>query len=418
LVEYWEHNPCEQLEMELDRNLPPQPAAGMAPPTTTAAAPPVVQVLAKFVVGEYDIVILGASDSTGLETWLHQHKYKIPKGSEPYLRPYVANGSKFFVAKVNSQKVKFENGRARLSPLRFHYNSDQFSLPVRLGLINAQGKQELIVHILSPGKRFEVANYPNAVIPTNLNVSDAVRKQFGTFYAALFDKMVERNPKSVVTEYSWDAGSCDPCPTPPLNDSELKTLGSDVLPAESQNQGMVLTRLHARYSKESFSEDLVFKETSAIVGGREFGSDAKGNVEQGFRTDSSNNFQARYVIRHAWQGAITCDKPRRGIWGGPPPKEVAAGNTGQPKAATDIAFVTRGPVDLASLVWQPVPELGLHPGMAIPPAGSPPGTVARSSGSSCSGCSVPNSSSPWPWVSLSLLGLGLYWRRRNQSDRG
>jgi len=100
-----------------------------------------------------------------------------------------------------------------LSPLRFHYDSDAFSLPVRLGLLNSGGKQDLIVHILAAGKRYEVANYPNVTIPTNLDVDESARDKFGSFYAALFDKTVELNPKAVVTEYAWDASTCDPCPS-------------------------------------------------------------------------------------------------------------------------------------------------------------------------------------------------------------
>jgi hypothetical protein len=52
---------------------------------------------------------------------------------------------KFFVAKVDPAKVKFEDGRAALSPLRFHYDSDEFNLPIRLGLANSSGTQDLIV---------------------------------------------------------------------------------------------------------------------------------------------------------------------------------------------------------------------------------------------------------------------------------
>src|SRR5687768_18154040 len=43
---------------------------------------------------EYEIVILSAKDSGGLETWLKQEKYTIPSGSEPYFRPYVQSGSR------------------------------------------------------------------------------------------------------------------------------------------------------------------------------------------------------------------------------------------------------------------------------------------------------------------------------------
>src|SRR4051812_27976954 len=86
---------------------PPPPMAMMAAPSGAARRDLGVKVEARFDVDEYQIVILSAKDSTGLETWLKENGYKIPAGAEPYLRPYVQGGSKFFVAKVNASKVKF-----------------------------------------------------------------------------------------------------------------------------------------------------------------------------------------------------------------------------------------------------------------------------------------------------------------------
>ena len=136
---------------------------------------------------------------------------------------------KFFVAKVDPQKVKFVDGRAALSPLRFHYDSEEFALPIRLGLANSSGTQDLIVNILAPHQRYEVANYKNVTIPTNIDVDDSIKTKFGAFYAALFDRTIEKNPGAVVTEYAWQATGCDPCPGPLLQPNELATLGGDVL---------------------------------------------------------------------------------------------------------------------------------------------------------------------------------------------
>jgi hypothetical protein len=96
-------------------------------------------------------------------------------------------------------------------------------------MMNSAGTQDLIVTILAPQQRYEVANYKNVTIPTNLDVKEEARQRFGEFYAALFDRTLEKNPGAVVTEYSWDASSCDPCPTPALDPSEITTLGGDVL---------------------------------------------------------------------------------------------------------------------------------------------------------------------------------------------
>ena len=396
LVEYWEQDPCTE------RRLFEEGAAGIrtnkraAPAASLAARDDLgVTVEAKFTVGEYRIVILSARDSTGLDTWLRQEKYKIPEGAEPYLKPYVAGGSKFFVAKVDVAKVVFEKGQAMLSPLRFHYDAEEFSLPIRLGMMNSAGIQDLIVNVLAPEGRYEVANYPNATIPTNLDVSEEARSRFGEFYAALFDRTLDKNPGAVVTEYAWDARSCDPCPTPALDPGELATLGADVLsgppvavPASPARRGkkprdavdellapkgqarvrallprpvvqsFVLTRLHARYGKDGISEDLVFKTAAPIAGGREQPG-ATGALEEGAMDAPVNNFQARYAIRHEWSGPVNCASPVRGVWGGPPPGQEIAAGAGQVKPALDLAFVPRGKAQLARLVKRDVPAIGL-----------------------------------------------------------
>jgi hypothetical protein len=299
-------------------------------------------------------VILSAKESTGLEAWLKQEQYKIPDRAEALLRPYVEAGSKFFVAKVDKDKVTFEGGRAMLSPLRFHYDSESFDLPIRLGLANSSGKQDLIVNILSD-RRYEVANYENVTIPTNIDVTDEVRTRFAEFYAALFDRTLEKHPGAVVTEYAWDASSCDPCPGPTLAYDDFVTLGADV--AGDGGGSFVLTRLHARYGKKDMKDDLVFKEARPLVGGREFLLE-NGKLEEGARIDDSdvNNFQARYAIRHKWKGKIKCKKPVRGVWGEQP---VDGEDQPDPVAARKLAFVKRGKVKLGHLVAENIPEIGV-----------------------------------------------------------
>jgi len=235
LVEYWEQDPCPSDSLGLSGIGEGGGGFGTGTGRLGGAGGPGtadlgVKVEAKFDVGEYEVVVLSAKDASGLDTWLKQEHYAIPDGAEPYFKPYIASGMKFFVAKVDITKVKFDAGRATLSPLRFHYDSDKFALPVRLGLINSSGKQDLIVNIVAKNQRYEAANYPNAFIPTNIDVAEGARGQFGSFYAALFDKVLEKSPKAVVTEYSWDAGTCDPCPGPTLDGNDLATLGADVLP--------------------------------------------------------------------------------------------------------------------------------------------------------------------------------------------
>ena len=219
LVEYWEEDPCAPEYDAEDKGTATGVRYADAPRSPEKSDGFGVKVEAKFEVGEYQIVILSAKDAAGLDAWLRAEKYQIPPGAEPYLRPYVEAGMKFFVAKVDPTKVTFDaDKRAQLSPLRFHYDTDSFELLIRLGLINSSGKQDLIVNILADD-RYQLANYKNVTIPTNLNVKDEVRKKFPEFYAALFDRTLEKNQGAVVTEYAWAAGTCDPCPGPTLNGS-------------------------------------------------------------------------------------------------------------------------------------------------------------------------------------------------------
>ncbi|MCA9681279.1 MAG: DUF2330 domain-containing protein [Myxococcales bacterium] len=448
LVEYWEQDPCNPYVYD---DMPMRAMADEESVDTKSKKESRdlgVTVEAQFEVGEYQVVILSAKESTGLETWLKQEKYNIPAGAEPLLRPYVEGGSKFFVAKVDAKKVEFEQGpdgvrRAKLSPLRVHYDSQDFALPVRLGLINASGPQDLLVHILARSVRYEVANYENVAIPTNLEVKDEVRERFGSFYASLFDHVLANNPKAVVTEYSWAAGSCDPCPEPPLSLQELVTLGVDVLPTYEQAfrkqrvpsdyeyslpYEFVLTRLHARYDSSSLGEDLVFQAAPAIVGGREFMQE-NGQLERGAVEEPGgyNNFQARYIIRHEWQGPIACESPQRGIWGGPWP-DVQQQDGGAPKVARDLAFVPRD-ASLGDFVTDTAKErietdVGPLPkGPIEAPKPDPRGGLGGGgdggggSSSGCAHCSTPEGIGEGGLAGglaslLGLLGLAAVRRRR------
>jgi hypothetical protein len=396
LVEYWEQDPCAPArEYERKLNTPGAMPAPMAAAGRARADDLGVKIEAQFKVGEYDIVILSAKDSGGLEKWLSQEKYVIPEGAAPFFKPYIQSGSKFFVARVDASKVTFEKGMAMLSPLRFHYDSESFSLPVRLGLMNAKGPQDLIVNVLAKGKRYEVANYPNVTIPTNYDVKDNTKSEFPTFYAALFDETVKRTPKAVVTEYSWDASTCDPCPGPALSPNDFATLGADALPSATPespqtqpNQwpgpqpgrpqrggpaffsgGFTITRLHARYTKESLGEDLIFRAAPAIMGGREVRKDGNGELEHGAQPSTyGNNFQGRYAVRHPWKGAIACANPKRGNWGGPPGEY----RQNQAIPAKDTAFAPRGNAQLASFLTTEVSELDIKPMQsAVDPAPAP-----------------------------------------------
>jgi Uncharacterized protein conserved in bacteria (DUF2330) len=228
-------------------------------------------------------------------------------------------------------------------------------------MANSSGTQDLVVNILSADKRYEVSNYKNVTIPTNFDVKDTVKAHFGEFYTSLFDRTLQKNPGAVITEYAWAAtpgGMCDPCPPEAtlVNNADLALLGGDTVGGTVGQGRFVLTRMHARYTKGSIKDDLVFREAKPIVGGRESRND-NGQLEYGSSSSDTNNFQARYAMRHWWTGAIRCEHPRRGIWGGP--WADIADQDQEMIMAKKIAFAPRGKISLPSVVKRDLPEIGV-----------------------------------------------------------
>ena len=102
-------------------------------------AAPVVQA-----VGEYDIVILSAEQGAGIQRWLNENGYRLPRGASKVLGSYIKQKMRFFVAKVNL-KEQSKLGFSYLRPIQVAFESAKFMLPLRLGTLNADGYQELFI---------------------------------------------------------------------------------------------------------------------------------------------------------------------------------------------------------------------------------------------------------------------------------
>src|SRR5260370_29829017 len=96
----------------------------------------------EYTIGEYDILILSAQQSSGLETWLLENGYRIPTGASAVLSSYLKQNMRFFVARVNL-KEQAKLGFTYLRPLQVAYESPKVMLPIRPGLGNADGPHEL-----------------------------------------------------------------------------------------------------------------------------------------------------------------------------------------------------------------------------------------------------------------------------------
>ncbi|MEM6431420.1 MAG: DUF2330 domain-containing protein [Deinococcota bacterium] len=287
LVEYFDEDPCWMRDRErMFDILPSAPTMESAAPSTGDALG--VTVEASFSVGEYDILILSAEESNGLETWLLQNDYNIPTGATEIFNRYIAMGMNFFVARVNLDEFE-SSGNVFLRPLVMAFESDELMLPIKLGTVNAAGKQDLVVFLLSPEGRIVTDNYRMVNIPSDVNLPEYVDENFADFYVSMFQTVSEREQEGrgvAFLEYAWDMSWCDPCAADPLSNDELRQAG---VFWNVDNSGgapnVYLTRLHLRYDSESHPEDLQFRVTN-----------------------TRDNFQGRYILQRPFDGVITCEE--------------------------------------------------------------------------------------------------------------
>jgi hypothetical protein len=290
LVEYFDGDPCVQYQYNPVASAAPSAALPLPKGEIAAKRYRGVTVEANYEVGEYDISILSASESDGLVNWLTDNGYKMPAGADPVIGSYIKQKMHFFVAKVNLARMEL-SGQAFLRPLQVRYQAAKFMLPLRLGTVNANGPQDMIVLALTKKGRIEATNYQTVKLPSGVDVPLYVKDDFGKFYTAMFDRAVAREDmRAVFLEYAWDMGWCDPCAADPLSNRELVDLGArwidsdDNTPFRSYGgSNAFVTRLHVRYDAAHFPEDLMFMETR-----------------------DRENVQGRYVLQHPWSGEAKC----------------------------------------------------------------------------------------------------------------
>jgi Na+-translocating ferredoxin:NAD+ oxidoreductase RnfD subunit len=305
LVEYYDQNPCSPM-LDEDKVVSKALSGSVRGLTVQGYAKDEakVKIEAKYIVGEYDILILSAQESTALKTWLDENGYKIPAGAEEVLEPYIKSNLKFFVVKVNEEEKKKLPGNF-LRPIQIKFSSPKFMLPIRLGMANADGDQDMIVYAFTKKGRIESTNYRTVSLPTGKNIPLFVQSNFGSFYTNLVQHQWDKEGKAVtMLEYAWDVSpknyvKCDPCVATAPSTQDLVQAGvwwinrdwndySDVTDQEDYSGNVYFTRLHVRYNRSSFPQDLFFQVTP-----------------------NTENFQARYIITHPASGDFTCDAGKK-----------------------------------------------------------------------------------------------------------
>lgn len=283
LVEYYDENPCNnRYSEERESAIPTIKSVSMNSVAEMDKADLGVTIEAKFSVGEYDILILSATESNGLATWLIQNGYKIPPQANEVLTPYIKSNMKFFVVKVNLEAQQ-STGTNKLRPIQLKFESPKFMLPIRLGMANSNGFQDLIIYTISKIGRVECTNYRTAPMPTGQMIPEFIKNDFGNFYQKVFNTTWKNeNMNTILLEYAWNISSnnyvkCDPCVGNPPDYNDIADAGANSAGA------LYFTRLHVRYDRAHYAQDLIFQETP-----------------------NQQNFQVRYVITHTVTGNLNC----------------------------------------------------------------------------------------------------------------
>ncbi len=282
MVEYYDPDPCNNYRYKFKSlsDKKSEVAFDMVEVTSAAAENYNVTIEAQYTVGEYDIIILSAEQSSGLESWLKDNGYSIPDNAKEVLQPYINDKLKFFVVKVNLNNVG-STGFDYLRPIQITYSSTRFMLPIRLGMANAKNFQDLIVYTFTRNGRVECTNYRTEKMPTGNNIPTFALNQFDSFYIKTFNRQYHKNNRNTVfLEYAWNVTpsftgmKCDPCVGNPPMYNEFVDAGVSWLSGDP-NATVFFTRLHVRYKRDDFPQDLMFQ-----------------------ATPNNEHYQARYVITH------------------------------------------------------------------------------------------------------------------------
>jgi len=214
-----------------------------------------VTVEAEYLVGDYEITILSATDSSGLFGWLEANGYHLGETTIPVLEDYIAEGMYFMTAKVSAEATSADG--SALPPLQVGYDADVFSIPIRLAARNSPGEQDMLIYAItdagSTGGRVGVSNYSELVVEDKCIWGDPDSDDFMSFYKDRFNAAWEADGYAGwAVEWAGEAGSCSPCSGVQITDEDLTNLGFSGTLEDHH-----LTRLHVKYTPATATQDLM-----------------------------------------------------------------------------------------------------------------------------------------------------------------
>ncbi len=481
--EFWEKDPCvpgepeqaweEKIPVKGRGFLTPQM---LPPPDDSYAVSNEISVpekpIFKGAEGEFRYTLLRPKGSSALRAWLEGKGYHPGAEQIAALEPWLGGHGQLLVAEVTVGHAELiDSQRLQLGGIRYWTQAPLEALPVRLGLTNLEGHQDLFIYMLHRQLGFRAKNYGNVMAATNVAIRSELASRLGVLYNALFDLSAQKHPLSFVTEFAGSTAGCgEPCPNAPLELRELMTLGGDVLEARTtsaaerapepaaesdaelqkletkwqalspgdaaearrqhrelqrelwrrraleKRQTYVLTRLHYRYAKGQLPEDVQLAPVRGhFEGGYGIPRGPGATLSGVTKPAPTTAFQVRFFAAHPWQGSLECRKPERWRWG----KRWSSHSQQWRKvrAARDLPRLGRDPALLRAALTAPLPALGLEAAPRPEPARSTPRQAPHAKVGGCS-ASPGFSARPGPsWVLLPLLFSWVRGERRPRRDR-
>jgi hypothetical protein len=249
-------------------------------------------------VDEYDVTLLGAEQSTGLLAFLRERGLDLPDAAATMLRGYIESGHRFVLFTADPSRAQRLGESMMLSPIQLEYESDELRVPVRLGTLNSPGEQELLLYVISTEGRFDVANRPSVLAPTDLRMRPDARGSFAELYTSITDEVFRQTPGAAITEYVHQVGTH-------VRQSEIAPFRGPSTLGEPDRRRMgagrtdaprwTVSRIRHRYGT-NLSDDLSLTHADPVRLERRWSRWPQLRVPRG--RDGQSFFHVQYVVEH------------------------------------------------------------------------------------------------------------------------
>jgi hypothetical protein len=315
-----------------------------------------VEIQDEWPVDEYDVTLLGAEQSTGLLAFLRERGLDLPDASAAMLRGYIESGHRFVLFRADPSRAQRLGGSMMLSPIQLEYESDELRVPVRLGTLNSPGEQELLLYVLSPEGRYDVANRPTTLATTDIRMRRDARGSFAELYTAITDETFRRTPGAAITEYVHPVGThvrwSDVAPFGveryPLGSGDRRRMGRGG--AGRPEVPWTVSRIRHRYGT-NLSDDLSLRQAEPVTLTRRWSRWPQ--LRTRARAGQSA-FHVQYVVEH---NRCVDEQTQRGIV--------------RRFATAESMWESRHDLWPGQVILDPIESLGIQPGSSAPPSWPP-----------------------------------------------